>query len=107
MASCRRSSAGPVDAQQDGFFGKRSGADLAAEPHDDVASANLEQRPARGLVVGVADVMRQGVDAGADLIPGLGLPGLLAGPLDFPVPAGGAGGTSLELAQIHLHVRPE
>jgi|SRR5271167_354545 len=91
LGGCRRVSADPVDPQQDGLFGERGSPGLAAEPHDDVtvAAADLEQGPARGLVVRVPDVVQQGVDVDADLVAGLGLLGLLASPLYFFVQAGG------------------
>jgi hypothetical protein len=95
LGGCRRVSIGLVDPEQDWFFGKRGRPGLAAEPHDDVtvAAAHFEQRAARGLVVGVPDVVRQGVDVDADLVAGLGLLSLLAGPLYFFVQAGGIIGT--------------
>jgi hypothetical protein len=62
-----RGAAGAVDPQQNGLFGERGGPGLAAEPDDDVAvaAADLEQRPASGLVIGVPDVVGQGVDVDA------------------------------------------
>jgi hypothetical protein len=44
LGGCRRVSAGPVNPQQDGFFGKRGRPGLAAEPHDDVAAAAADNR---------------------------------------------------------------
>ena len=107
LGGCRGVSAGPVDPQQDGFFGERSGPGLVAEPDDDVtvAVADLEQSPACGLVVRVPDVVRQGVDIDADLIAGFGLLSLLAGLLCLLVQAGRVTGAPLEFVQVRLEVR--
>src|SRR5580692_4663948 len=94
----RRGAISPVDPQQYGFFRKRGRSGLAAESRNNVAVAvaDFEQCPARGLVVRMADVVRQGVHVDADLVACLGLLGLFGCPLCFLVQAGGVVGAALE-----------